>query len=267
MVGIVAAQSIGEPTTQMTLNTFHFAGVASKSNVTRGVPRIEEILSLTENPKNPSVTIRLNKHEEELIEKAQEIKHEIEYTNLRDVTKKISIHFDPNVNSTNISEDVDLVKDFLQFENIVLNSEENTIDEKNMSKWIIRIELSRDDMLEKNVTMDDIHFAIKNCLKTEVQCIFSDLNSDNLIFRIRLMKHLSANKKKSLDQSDEIHTLQHLQENLLNNVILKGVKNIPKIIIRKVINNLSLENGNYIPKKYMGTRHYWNKSKGHIIIG
>jgi len=43
MVGIIAAQSIGEPTTQMTLNTFHFAGVASKSNVTRGVPRIEEI--------------------------------------------------------------------------------------------------------------------------------------------------------------------------------------------------------------------------------
>ena len=59
MVGIIAAQSIGEPTTQMTLNTFHFAGVASKSNVTRGVPRIEEILSLSENPKNPSCTIYL----------------------------------------------------------------------------------------------------------------------------------------------------------------------------------------------------------------
>ena len=59
MVGMIAAQSIGEPTTQMTLNTFHLAGVASKSNVTRGVPRIEEILSLSENPKNPSVTIYL----------------------------------------------------------------------------------------------------------------------------------------------------------------------------------------------------------------
>ena len=63
MVGVIAAQSIGEPTTQMTLNTFHFAGVASKSNVTRGVPRIEEIFSLTENPKNPSLTIYLNENE------------------------------------------------------------------------------------------------------------------------------------------------------------------------------------------------------------
>ena len=61
MVGMIAAQSIGEPTTQMTLNTFHFAGVASKSNVTRGVPRIEEILSLSENPKNPSMTVYLKR--------------------------------------------------------------------------------------------------------------------------------------------------------------------------------------------------------------
>ena len=72
---MIAAQSIGEPTTQMTLNTFHFAGVASKSNVTRGVPRIEEILSLSENPKNPSVTIYLKEDEEEYVENVQKIKY------------------------------------------------------------------------------------------------------------------------------------------------------------------------------------------------
>ena len=42
MVGPLAAQSIGEPATQMTLNTFHFAGVSAKSNVTRGIPRLKE---------------------------------------------------------------------------------------------------------------------------------------------------------------------------------------------------------------------------------
>ena len=47
MVGPVAAQSIGEPATQMTLNTFHFAGVAEKSNVTRGVPRLKELLHVS----------------------------------------------------------------------------------------------------------------------------------------------------------------------------------------------------------------------------
>ena len=60
MVGAIAAQSIGEPATQMTLNTFHFAGVGSKSNVTRGVPRLKELLHISKNIKSPSVTIYLN---------------------------------------------------------------------------------------------------------------------------------------------------------------------------------------------------------------
>ena len=44
MVGALAAQSIGEPATQMTLNTFHYAGVSAK-NVTLGVPRLKEIIN------------------------------------------------------------------------------------------------------------------------------------------------------------------------------------------------------------------------------
>lgn len=59
MIGTVAAQSIGEPTTQMTLNTFHFAGVSAK-NVTLGVPRLTEIINIAKNIKTPSLTIYLN---------------------------------------------------------------------------------------------------------------------------------------------------------------------------------------------------------------
>ena len=57
---VPAAQSIGEPATQMTLNTFHFAGVASKSNVTRGVPRLKELLHISKSIKAPSLTVYLN---------------------------------------------------------------------------------------------------------------------------------------------------------------------------------------------------------------
>ena len=83
MVGMIAGQSIGEVSTQMTLNTFHFAGVASKSNVTRGVPRIEEILSLSENPKNPSLTIFLKEEDETQKDKAQSIMYMLEHTKIR----------------------------------------------------------------------------------------------------------------------------------------------------------------------------------------
>ena len=59
-VGIVSAESIGEPGTQMTLNTFHFAGVA-EMNVTVGLPRIIEILDGRKVPSTPMMEIFLKK--------------------------------------------------------------------------------------------------------------------------------------------------------------------------------------------------------------
>lgn len=61
-VGLLAAQSIGEPSTQMTLNTFHFAG-RGEMNVTLGIPRLREILMFaTDNIKTPSLDIPFKKH-------------------------------------------------------------------------------------------------------------------------------------------------------------------------------------------------------------
>lgn len=57
-IGAICAQSIGEPTTQMTLKTFHFAGVASM-NITQGVPRITEIINATKNPSTPFIQANL----------------------------------------------------------------------------------------------------------------------------------------------------------------------------------------------------------------
>ena len=56
-VGAFGAQSIGEPGTQMTLKTFHFAGVASM-NVTQGVPRIKEIINASKNISTPVMNVR-----------------------------------------------------------------------------------------------------------------------------------------------------------------------------------------------------------------
>ena len=58
-VGVIAAQSIGEPSTQMTLNTFHFAG-RGEANVTLGIPRLREILlSGSQRIKTPVMNIPL----------------------------------------------------------------------------------------------------------------------------------------------------------------------------------------------------------------
>ena len=247
MVGMIAAQSVGEPTTQMTLNTFHFAGVASKSNVTRGVPRIEEILSLSDNPKQPSTTVYLKKNEETNIEKAQELKYTMEYTSLNDVTKGVSICFDPDRMTTLIDEDKPLMEEYASFNKIVDECNDGAEEEDGgeQSKWIIRFELDKSAMLDKNINMDDVHFAIEHSYNDEVSCIYSDFNSDNLIMRVRLDSSLISSKQKSLDQSDEIYKLKNLQHNMLNNIILRGVKKIPKIILRKSVNQLVMKDGNF----------------------
>ena len=69
-VGIVTAQSIGEPGTQMTLRTFHTAGIAEK-NVTLGLPRIIELVDARKKPSTPSMDIYLDKSIRSDLEKAK----------------------------------------------------------------------------------------------------------------------------------------------------------------------------------------------------
>lgn len=85
-VGAIAATSIGEPSTQMTLKTFHFAGVASM-NITQGVPRIKEIINAVKNISTPIVTAHLL--DERNSESARKVKGRIENTTLGEVTEYI----------------------------------------------------------------------------------------------------------------------------------------------------------------------------------
>lgn len=81
-VGAVGAQSIGEPGTQMTLKTFHFAGVASM-NVTLGVPRIKEIINASKTISTPIISCKLVTPNSE--PSARIVKGRLEKTHLGDV--------------------------------------------------------------------------------------------------------------------------------------------------------------------------------------
>ena len=62
------------------------------------------------------------------------------------------------------------------------------------------------------------------------------------------MEAFNIKKNNSLDQTDEIYKLKNLQEYILKNIILRGIKNIPKVILRKIPNTSIRENGNYVSK-------------------
>jgi DNA-directed RNA polymerase subunit A" len=82
--GILAAQSIGEPGTQMTMRTFHYAGVA-EINVTLGLPRLIEIVDARRIPSTPMMTIYLDKKIADDVDRVREIASEIEMTTLIDI--------------------------------------------------------------------------------------------------------------------------------------------------------------------------------------
>ena len=254
MVGMIAAQSIGEVSTQMTLNTFHFAGVASKSNVTRGVPRIDEILSLSSEIKNPSISVYLKPEYEQHKEKAQTIMYMLEHTKLQELVQSVEICFDPDDLNTLISEDKDVMQQYSAFEEMISDCHGNSFKtgKNEKSKWIIRMEMDPVIMLEKNITMDDVNYTLKHSYADQISCVYSDFNSDKLIFRIRMNDVIkSATDKKNstqvktLDQSDHIYILKNFQEQLLHNIVLRGIKGINKVTVRKIVDNVVEENGVY----------------------
>ena len=292
MVGMIAAQSIGEPTTQLTLNTFHSAGVASKSNVTRGVPRIEEILSLSENPKNPSLTIYMKKDEELDKELVRDKIPSIELTLLKEIVDSVEICFDPDDMNTLIDQDKDIMSQYFEFEKMVdecmsstteqmtksLAASSGSLEEQGLggaaavaaqpeasaatsgsapnekSKWIIRMTMDRESMLDRKISMDDIHFALKNIYTDEITCMYADYNSDNLVFRLRLNNIITNSKKKnnnplSLDQSDQIYILKNFQDNMLNNIVLRGVKGLSKVLLRKITDSVVKIDSAYTKKE------------------
>lgn len=82
--GIVSAQSIGEPGTQMTLRTFHFAGVREQ-NVTLGLPRLIEIVDARKIPSTPNMTVYIDAKHRTSREKAQEVATLLTHTMLGDI--------------------------------------------------------------------------------------------------------------------------------------------------------------------------------------
>jgi len=107
-VGIVAAQSIGEPGTQMTLRTFHYAGVREQ-NVTLGLPRLIEIVDARRMPSTPIMAIYLDKEHRASKKKATEVAREVISTSMEDITK--AMHIDPEQGEVVIQLDPTMMED------------------------------------------------------------------------------------------------------------------------------------------------------------
>ena len=248
LVGIIAAQSIGEPSTQMTLNTFHLAGVAAKSNVTRGVPRLKELLKVTENPKAISLTVYLKPEFRENKDKVREVAQDLELTLLRDIVVKAGVYYDPSDENTLVGEDSDLIKFYKLFENreeggnTVVPETQESEEEPSWSRWLLRLELDRERMFNRNISMDDISYILNDKFSQNINLVYSDFNAKKMIMRIRL-----SSDEKALGYADDLAGLKKFQNRLLNGIVIRGVPGIRAATFRKHADLLHNVDGEYKP--------------------
>uniref|UniRef100_H2Z9D8 DNA-directed RNA polymerase subunit n=1 Tax=Ciona savignyi TaxID=51511 RepID=H2Z9D8_CIOSA len=221
MVGALAAQSLGEPATQMTLNTFHYAGVSAK-NVTLGVPRLKELINVSKKPRTPSLTIYLVGP---ATRDAQRCKvRDLNHATLRKVTANTAIYYDPDPMSTVIQEDQEFVNVYYEMPDF---------DVTRISSWLLRIELDRKRMTDKKLSMEQIAEKISAGFGDDLNCIFNDDNAEKLVLRIRIM---NSEEQKTDDGSDEQADkmeddvfLRYIEANMLTDMTLQGIPQIAKV--------------------------------------
>ena len=216
-----------------TLNTFHLAGVAAKSNVTRGVPRLKELLKVTQNPKAISLTVYLKPEFRGSKDKARQVAQDLELTLLKDITEKTAIYFDPKDAETVVEEDADLIQFYHLFEE---EAEEGA--ETNWSGWLLRFEMDRDRMFRKNISMDDVAYVLRTRFGESLHLIYSDYNSDKLIMRVRLPMQMKGGL-------DDLTNLKKFQNRILNGIVFRGVPGIKSVTFREDKDMLELVDGSY----------------------
>lgn len=235
-VGIIASQSIGEPSTQMTLNVFHNTGVGQKANVTRGIPRFTEIYNASPNPKTPSMTVFLKESylytgltpdmsDDDIIKiienRISTARSELEYVTIRDVMLN---PLDRIRLINNIEEDED--SKIIEFNQEVIEAHHDNFEKLKL----VKIVFDRKKMYYHKISMQDIEVAVVNIGYTDI--IVSDDSSNVLLMYVA---------------GPEI--LNH--DNHISNILearVKGIYGIGKCSSRTISQDVILPSGRILNK-------------------
>jgi DNA-directed RNA polymerase II subunit RPB1 len=197
MVGVVAAQSLGEPLTQMTLNTFHHAGVSAK-NVTLGVPRLKELINVAKHLRTPSVTIFVKSHLTDASQATQLLQQQLEYTLLSDLVEDTQVIYDPDPVDSVVPED-----DWVKYQAFMYD--EGTL--QKLSPWVLRLKLSKEQMIKRVFRLKEIKEKI---LEFDNTLDVVDNGEGALVPIIRI--RISSETRKDLASVDEDEETRRARE-------------------------------------------------------
>ena len=197
-VGAVGAQSIGEPGTQMTLKTFHFAGVASM-NVTLGVPRIKEIINASKNISTPIITATLECDDN--VKAARVVKGRVEKTTLGEVCKFIDVVFNPSACYVEVCLDPEVIS-----------------------------------MLQLDVTVESVRHSLISAPKLKLKANTVLHAGDNLIHVLPPDEESKSKAAAAQGAAAYRRALFHLQtlRTAVPNVIVQGIPSVSRAVINDV---------------------------------
>lgn len=223
MVGVVSAQSIGEPVTQLTLNTFHHTGIGTMGTANLGVPRIKEILNLSKSMKTPIMSIYMTKEFQNNDVMGNRIASYLQYITIEDMRKRIDVMYDPNPTKKGGFMEKDHVY------NVFYSHSKNRLacqPDIGNTPWLLRIELDREKMINKEVTLLDI--KSKFCDNWEKR--YTDLKGIRKEERV-LLEKITNCAILSNDDNDK-KPVVHIRFNMTE-VSLTAIENFVNTIVDK----------------------------------
>lgn len=201
-VGVIAAQSIGEPCTQLTLNSFHFAG-AGRS---QGVPRLKELMYLEPSARKLANTyIYLNKPHSIIKSDVLKIMKEIQCIRFKDVLKSYTFYFDNSLSNNPV---------LTKYHNL---EEQLGVDDSIMYQWILRF------------FIDDTKISLPNVWKTldEQEWVNNpiiDVETSSIFFRIDVYTVTMANNNTKIFSSPKGEETKDFEISLINDIVEYGIE-------------------------------------------
>jgi DNA-directed RNA polymerase II subunit RPB1 len=247
MVGILAAQCLGEPLTQMTLKSFHSAGLGS---ATGGVPRLKEIISVTKTDKinDPIMNVYFKDKYKKDSDYVKKISAYIKYTTIEDIRNKIEIFYDPNPNDFIIKDNI--TAPFVSSK----QSKTSCSDKIDNLPWLIRITFNKEKLFLKEITLLDIKSKFCNFWENRynesarekkktidrinnLSISSNTINDDNPIIHIRIDMN-----------NPDIDKLKEFSDIIVDGFKLKGIHNIEDVISDKEQTTFNFEKDGTIKK-------------------
>ena len=223
-----------------TLNSFHYSGVASKSNVNSGVPRLSELLRITKNLKTPSMTIYLKPSIRSDKKKVLSFLNKIKNTYFNEFINETNIYYDNLFKEQNtiIKEDSKYIKSYFEFYSKINDMKFLN----NLENWVLLFNISPIILYNKNITIYDINNILQEYFiskKLKVYIINNDENPTRIFIQIRFFKN----------QNIDFNTIFKLELDIMNNLTFNGIKNIDMAYIREVNINVINKKTESIDKK------------------